>query len=50
MNHTAGELAEYLRAKIYGDAHAVVCWRQQSGEREAGGVDLCGVAAPGCAG
>src|ERR1700740_586334 len=24
MNHTAGELAEYLRAKIHGDAHAPV--------------------------
>jgi UDP-3-O-[3-hydroxymyristoyl] glucosamine N-acyltransferase len=24
MNHTAGELAEYLRARIHGDAHATV--------------------------
>src|ERR1700684_1816953 len=24
MNHTAGELAEYLRARIHGDAHAQV--------------------------
>src|ERR1700733_11191066 len=24
MNHTAGELAEYLRARIHGDSHAQV--------------------------
>ena len=46
MIHTAGEVAEYLSAEILGDARAPISGVANPEEREAGGSDLRGFAAP----